>query len=275
MSKRKIILLSIIGLIIVLNIYMFGFVFRLKNQSVKVVGENVLYSAEEIVSASELKNGKSIFLLDKQQAIDNIERKYADLKVIQIKTTNINSIEIYVRARYETYLVKNNGMFYILDEDLKVLEKTSNEDYVNTLNLVEIKTGLENFTESTQKCDFIGNSVQKDIFYNLYVSIHSNTTISKDLPTGTESHNTMREIINSVSVNSVGAKDGSKDSILTIETTDGIKFIIHNANSNLVKKFDACFQLMNDSSKIQDKTKGGIELYTLDGTEASYKITQE
>lgn len=275
MSKRKITLLIILGIFIGLSIYLFGFVFRLKNQSVKVVGEKVLYSAEEIISASELKNGKSIFLLDKQQAIENIENKYADLKVIQIKTTNINSIEICVRARYETYVVKNNGMYFILDEDLKVLEKSSNEDYVNTLNLVEIKTSLENFSESTQKCDFVGNSIQKDIFYNLYVSIHTNTTISNSLPTGTESHNAMCEIINSVSINSVGAKDGSKDSILNIETNYGIKFIIHNANSNLVKKFDACFQLMNDSSKIQDKTKGTIELFTLDDTEASYEITQE
>ena len=53
MSKGKIITLSIIGFIIVLNTVLFSAVFRLRKQNV-VASEDVVYTSEEIAKAAEV-----------------------------------------------------------------------------------------------------------------------------------------------------------------------------------------------------------------------------
>lgn len=272
MSKRKIFLLTIIVLIILLNVVMFGFVFRLRNQTVIVVGEDVKYSSQQIILAGELENGRSIFLIDKDHTIQSIESKFSDLKVIQIKTTGINSIEIKVRARHKTYFVKQGLTYYVLDEDLKVLEKVDNHTIVESLNLIEIESEVENISSSTDKCDFIGNSTQKQLFYNLYVAVHTNTTISKTEPTATESHLKMCELIKSVSIQETGAKDGSVDTILNITTETGIKLKIHGANVDLANKFNASYTLISDSAIVEDNTVGTLELYGISDAGVIYEL---
>ena len=266
MSKRKIIIWGVIGLFIVLNIVMFGFVFRLKNQTVVVVGENLLHTEQEIINAAKLENGKSIFLLDKDKATQNIENEYADVKVIQIKTTGLRSIEIKVRARHKTYFVKFDSAYFVLDEDLKVLTIHEGSEIPAEWNLVEIESSLVNLSSTVKKCDFVGSQQQKEMFYNLYVSVHTNTTISEKEPTHTDSHANMGNIIKSVSYSVEGAKDGGKDNILLVKTENGVEFKIHQADKNLNQKFNFCYKLMNglvNNFEVIDKTSGVVELYDI------------
>ena len=97
MTKRKfIIIISILLLIIALNIAMFGFVFRLKNQHVKYIDSVEGVNKSEIIDVANLKRNSSIFLIDKEKAIKNVESKFPDLKVVQIKTTGIQTIQFVV-----------------------------------------------------------------------------------------------------------------------------------------------------------------------------------
>ena len=259
MSKGKIIIFSIIGFIIVLNIVLFGAVFRLRKQSV-IIGEDVTYSSKEIIDAAGLKNGKSIFLLDKEKAINNIETKYADLKVVQIKTTSVTEIEIKVRKRYETYCIKNLGSYYILDQDLKVLNIFSDEDVENVAkaeNLVQIKTKLTGLDAETKLADFIGNSNQQNMSYNLFAAVY--TTQMPEKETGSAAHLKFATIIDEISFDLGYTAGGESYNRLIVKTKQGMQFDIGKATNELERKINLCFTAMG-STQIADKTIGTITI---------------
>ena len=171
MSKKSIITLSIIGFIIALIGILFGAVFRLLSQKVTVPKLQIVeVSKKDIISAAGLKNGQSIFMIDKQKAIDNVEKKFPNIKVIEINTTSLTEINIRVRTRYEMFYAEFENKYFIMDEDLKVLnilEKnlesgTSNEPK----HLINIESDL-NIDEKTKICDFVGSKQQKKILYQL------------------------------------------------------------------------------------------------------------
>ena len=98
MSKGKVVVISIFSFLIVLSIILFSFVFCVRKQTVCFVAESTI-TEQEILTAADIKSGKPIFMINKEDAVTNIESKYANIKVIQIKTTSITSIEIIVRNR--------------------------------------------------------------------------------------------------------------------------------------------------------------------------------
>lgn len=271
MSKGKIITFSIIGIIIVLGIVLFGAVFRLKKQTV-VSGEDVNYTSEEIIKAAGLKNGKSIFLLDKQKAISNIESKFADIKVVQIKTKSVTEIEIKVRKRYETYYIKNLGSFYVLDQDLKVLNIVEESDDAEVLeqianieNLVQIKTKLNGLDTETKVADFIGNSNQQNMSYNLFGAVY--TTQMPDKETGASAHTKFCSLIKEISFDKGYTESGQSYERLIVKTAQGLSFDIGQATKELERKINLCFTAMN-SDQISDKTIGTITIsYDKNGKE--------
>lgn len=260
MSKGKIILLSIIGLIIVLNTILFGAVFRLRKQNVTIVGEDVTYTNEEIVEAAGFKNGKSIFLIDKEKATQNIESKFADLKVVQIKTTSVTEIEIKVRKRYETYYIKNLGSYYILDQDLKVLRivpDTETEQIVNIENLVQIKSKLNDLDINTKVTDFVGSSAQSNMSYNLFSAVY--TTQMPEKETGAAAHTKFCTLIKEISFDNGYTASGQTYDRLIVKTQVGMSFDIGQATKELERKINLCFTAMN-SDEILDKTIGTITI---------------
>ena len=126
--------LSIVIIFIALTGVLFGAVFRLRSQTVSVIDFDVVeVSKKDIISASGLKNGQSIFMIDKQKAIDNIEAKIPYVKVVQIKTTGITEVEIVLRSRHELFYTEFQDKFLILDEDF-IVSKHKNVCKVPTLH---------------------------------------------------------------------------------------------------------------------------------------------
>jgi len=257
MSKGKIILLSIIGLIIVLTTVLFSAVFRLKKQTV-VATADVTYSSEEIVKAAELKRGQSIFLIDKESAINKIEAKFADLKVIQIKTTSLTEIEIKVRKRYPAYYIKNLGSYYVLDQDLKVLNIVADsEDITNIEKLVKITTKPQNLNVETKVADFLGSENEQTMSYNLFSAVYSikiPTTI-----TGAESYTEFCNLIEEISYDIGYTANGQVYDRLIVKTKQGMSFDIGKATNDLTRKINLCFTAM-ESEEILDKTIGTITI---------------
>jgi len=259
MSKGKIITLSIIGSIIVLNIILFGAVFCLRKQTV-VSSSDVSYSSEEIVKAAELRKGQSIFLIDKESAINKIEAKFADIKVIQIKTTSVTEIEIKVRKRYETYYKKELGSYYVLDQDLKVLRivpDSETEQIANIENLVKISTKPQNLNVETKVADFVGTENEQNMSYNLFSAVYSAkipTTI-----TGAEAYTEFCNLIEEISFAKGYTASGQVYDRLIIKTKQGISFDIGKATNDLTRKINLCFTAMN-SEEITDNTIGTITI---------------
>ena len=129
MSKRKgaIISISIISAILLLFIILFGVVFRLHHQNV-IYLDDVGIGSEDIVKAGGLKNGRSTLFLNTDEARENIEKAYPFVKVVQISIKSAITIEITVTSRHQMFYYRaDKENCFILDEDLKVLTKSSAE----------------------------------------------------------------------------------------------------------------------------------------------------
>jgi len=228
-------------------------VFCLRNQQVKVVGATpITISREEIISAANLKNGQSIFMVDKNKAIQNIESKYPYVKVVQIKTTDLMSVDIIVRARHEMFYTEFNNNCYILDEELKVLDIV--QPGVEPINLTKIENGNLNIDELTLKCDFVGTKKQSKIVSNLFKSMV--TVVTKD---GQYlEREDVKDVLSSIKFETFNTFDK-----VIITTSYGVKLDIENPSHNLQYKINVCFSTI-DEFLIAENNKeksGTIKLY--------------
>ena len=241
MSKGKIITFSIISFIVLLNIILFGFVFRLRKQQVITNDANI--NSEKIIEAASLKEGKSIFLLDKQTAISNIEKAFANVKVVHIKTINLTTIQFVLRARYPLYYAQNSNEFYILDEELKVLEIVNTEPS----NLIKIDTAI-NFTDASVS-SFVGTEQQKNMVYNLFSSVYEAVIETK----GKQARDDVSKLIKSINI--------SNENRLIALTSYGVKLDIEKPLNDFTRKINICFTYIN--SKINDGKQTELENATI------------
>ncbi len=242
-----------------LNTILFSAVFRLRKQNV-IASDDVTYSSEEIIKAADLKRGQSIFLIDKEKATSNIESKFADVKVIQIKTTSLTEIEIKVRKRYPTYYIKNLGSYFVLDQDLKVLKivaDTQTEEIANIEKLVKITTKPQNLNVETKVADFIGTDNEQNMSYNLFSAVYS-TKIPTTI-TGAEAYTEFCNLIEEISYEKGYTANGQSYDRLIVKTKQGMSFDIGKATNELERKINLCFTAMN-SDQIADKTIGTITI---------------
>ena len=202
MSKTKrIVLISVLSVVLALVILLavlFGAVFVLRNQSVSFLTE--LDKAEiytkypecesKIINFANFKLNKSIFNQDKERAKQNIENEFTYVKVTNISFLNANTIDIQLRARYEMFYYNVSDKYFVLDEDLKVLNVVNTKEElrdglikINPVKFSEttnepISTNILGADINTTTNNFIGGDYQS-IFSNLYKAIYSTVKIEK------------------------------------------------------------------------------------------------
>lgn len=257
MTKKGIIALIIFLFLAITVSVLFGAVFCLKNQSVKIIdGSTITVDDSEIISSAGLKKGQSIFMIDKNKAIDKIESKYPHLKVVQIKTTGITSIEICVRTRYEMYYTQANEKYYVFDEDLKVLEiieDISSENEPKHLTRIEI--GELEISTDTKVCDFVGTKKQRKIVYDLFVAMY--TTVKNESGEFL-TRNEVCALNKTISFEEFESFDK-----LIVETSYGVKLDIENPSSNLKNKINISFSTIEQfiEEKSEKEKSGIIRIY--------------
>lgn len=260
MKKSSIIWLSILFGALLIAGLLFGVVFCPRNQHVTVLGKGKIdFSKQAIIKTANIKKTKSIFLIDKQQAINNIEQTYPNVKVVHIKTTGLNTIDIQVRLRYEMFYMQVEDNYYILDEDLKVLEIRSAEDIItHPINdLIQITEGLTNISTSTKICDFVGDGWQSGATRNMYLGMVSAVEKTEGSEEVYFDRDDVKETIKEVKFDQF---DTFNKVILT--TKYGVKLDIENPNEDMTYKINACFTLINtfienESGEHLDKEKSG------------------
>ena len=267
MSKNAVVSLSIITVAIVLIGILFGTVFCLRTQNVTIVGDSpVVISKEDIIRAASLKNGQSIFMLDKQKAISKIEATYPYVKVIQIKTTSVTEIDIKIRARHEMCYSKQNNNYYIMDEELKVLniiEASVDESNAPT-NLIHIEDGVLNINSSTMVCDFVGSANHKNIMAELYKAMV--TVVTKAIGDGedsVEAYFTRSDVCEMLK--DIQFQEYETYTKIIISTKHGVKLDIENPDKNLQNNINICFSTIKEflsNSETEIKAKSGtIKIY--------------
>ncbi len=128
-KKALIIALSVLVVIIVTVVTLCFTLFTVQNIKVSFrTSTTAEYNEEEIIASSGLKQGKNIFFLKKKDKIENIEKAFPYLEVINIESKFPSSIVIYLRERQSFYSVQSGDEYLILDSSLKILEKTKAYD---------------------------------------------------------------------------------------------------------------------------------------------------
>ena len=250
MTKVKIILISFLIILIALISVLFGAVFRVRNQVVVCVGEDKQYCEnlkDEILESSGIKNGNSTFMLNKQDAISNIEKTHPYIKVVQIKTTSVTSIEIKVKKRYEMFYSVVNGKNYVLDEDLKVLRISDIAPTAILFN--ETKLAI---TNNTEIADFVGTNYHQQISASLVEGLWTHARLERD---------EMISAISSISFEN-GYSLNEAYTRLILATNSGVKIDICKPEVNLAEKLNICFSTLNDDEFTeQQKSEGTIKIY--------------
>lgn len=261
MTKKGIIISSIILSVVILASILFGAVFCLRKQTVKVVdGSTLSVKATQIIETANLKKGKSIFMLDKNKAIKNIEAKYPHIKVVQIKTTSITSIEICVRARHEMYYTQANEKYYIFDEELKVLEiidEISSES--EPTHLTKIAESDLKISESTKICDFVGTEEQRKITDGLFTAMYTSVTKPEEANATYLTRTDICDINKEIEF-----EEFESFNKIIITTKYGVKLDIENPTNNIETKINICFSTIKHFMTEQNnKEKSGtIKIYS-------------
>lgn len=267
MSKTKIAIIStVVGILAIIAI-LFGVVFCLRREEVVVVNNeaNIEISSSEIINSAGLKHGTSIFMLDKDTAINNIEKEFPYIKVIQIKTVSVIKVEIRVRSRVETFYVQNQNKYYILDEELKVLrilETGIDENIEETLNnLIVLNLSDLGITSNTVAADFLSTKYYRQVINDLYGALYSTAMLDLDSDGQTEylSRADIIDVIDSVEFD-VGYSLDEAYTRVILNLNNGFKIDIGKPEENLSYKVNVCFSAYNKLSEEQ-KATGSIKYY--------------
>lgn len=270
-KKAKIITISIVLSILALILILFGAVFCLYKQDVVFIGDRtstIDITNEEIIESAGLKKGRPIFSLDKETAINNIERTYPYLKVIQINTVSAIRIEISVRERYEMYYTYSDSTkkYYVLDEELKVLRMSDIEPIgitkLESSILGEEMLDILGITSNTIVSDFLSTENYRGITYELFVSMY-NTVMIDDA--GTDRY-VDREDIKSLITKLQFAKgytlEETYDRVI-LNLSNGFIVDIGKPQENFQDKVNICFSAL-DTLIENGETRGTIKYTYLD-----------
>lgn len=270
-KKAKIITISIVLSILALILILFGAVFCLYKQDVVFIGDRsstIDITNEEIIESAGLKKGRPIFSLDKETAMNNIERTYPYLKVIQINTVSAIRIEISVRERYEMYYTYSDSTkkYYVLDEELKVLRMSDIEPIgitkLESSILGEDMLDILGITSNTIVSDFLSTENYRGITYNLFVSMY-NTVMIDDA--GTDRY-VDREDIKSLITKLQFAKgytlEETYDRVI-LNLSNGFIVDIGKPQENFQDKVNICFSAL-DTLIENGETSGTIKYTYLD-----------
>ncbi len=135
----------------------------------KIEGET-LYTEEEIITASGIPQGKSIFFADLDEAKVNIESKLPYTNNVQLTRKLPDTIVIRLESTDKAYAVeKSEGLYAITNRDFKVLEIAG----VIPENVVPVIGAMPVAAEPGKPLSFVEDGEDVDATLNLIKNISS------------------------------------------------------------------------------------------------------
>lgn len=241
MNKRLVILLSIF-FFIVLVILLSSTVFSFQEAQVNFLSTtNYLVNEKTILDSAHFEYGESIFFIDREEYIENLELNNPYIKVISLELVFPNKVVIHAIERNEVFAFKlSDNTYVICDEELKVLavkqvfvNTTSNAILVSLQNLVPVEDAVVGtvLTLPTTYSNIIKNFI---VFSKEWDSDLLN----------------LRGNIERIELNY------EEENNLRIEMRQGVEIIVLDSNLNLSNKLQLSYSVY-DSASI-DRTKGII-----------------
>lgn len=150
-TRRKaisIIALVAIGVVVAVILSLTVF---FKVTAVEVDASKSQYEAAQIRNASGIEEGDSLFLLNREKAVEQISTKLPYTGEIIIKRSFPSKVKVFVEDSTVTAAVKYNDEYVILNESNKVLAKASNIDSLNSLVKSQAKKKAARSPKNTKK----------------------------------------------------------------------------------------------------------------------------
>ncbi|MEA4919495.1 MAG: FtsQ-type POTRA domain-containing protein [Clostridiaceae bacterium] len=142
--------------------------------SIEVVGETK-YSSDDIVSASKLKVGQSMFLFNKFASISSIFSACPYIDEIQMKRTLPDVLQIIVTPCEPAAIIDIDGKYYIIDIKGKILE---NPPSLPELKLPAVTGAAFNNPEVGKYAVFSEQETSKALFSVLNTAKNSDILIN-------------------------------------------------------------------------------------------------
>lgn len=206
----------------------------------------------QLLEKSEVANS-SVFLLDREKAITNIEKAYPDIRIINIEVVYPNVMKLHIAEREKVYALPiKNGNFAIVDEYFKVLEVVDNFTSTKT-NAVLINNDTTPNLE-VKRADVInvfGVSVWNNI-YNAFLELDRNLI-------------DFRAIISNTTLS---------ESVMIINTHMGTKIKLEKPFSNTRAKMRMALKTF-DLMTTEDYPNSVIEVFINDSGELTSRIYNE
>ena len=269
MTKRAVIITTsvLVGLVSIFTI-LFGVVFRIREINV-VCGEDFCYKTQvgDIVNTSKLQKNDSIFSINRNKIADNIEKAYPYARVDGVNITSFTDVNIKLSNREPLYYVVEEAVYYILDEDCKVLEITN--DSVRASKYIRLND-VFSMGENVQVGNFLEGSYA-EVCNGLYTAMYTNAMLNigedadqdGDLDAKYLERADMCEVISSVRFEQVEELHGKVDRLI-ITTSYGVSLSIIEPTNNLDYKINMVFSALRtlieqDNENLTDNaTKGSI-----------------
>ena len=272
MSKKRIIILSVLLSIVTLLIILFGVVFCLRKVDINTLSADeyplYMYQINEkgnidtdndgkkiqinitqdmLLKAAGLRKGTPIFSVNKEKAKNNIESTYPSIKVVQIKTVSAIRVEIEVRQRVGMYYMQvdtefdSNIGFYVLDEDLVILDKLGiGYDEEIKANYTELALSDDTVITRRPYYDKLSTSVIQNYTYNIFNAVCSTVTVKDEA------------------------------GVLSVSNKEGSKFIERNTFSKVVNKVTLSKVEVDDRFAEQAKDLYWVTMQIKDGNNVRY-----
>ena len=259
MTKRSVIITTsvLVGIMMIFTI-LFGVVFCAWNIDL-VYQDDFVYKNQtsEILTASKLKKGSSIFAIDRAEIANNIETSYPNLRA-SVNLTGLNRVKITLSNRTPLYYFVQDAVYYILDEDCKILDITTNSSVADKYIKLE-----NNFsaTENTIAGQFVGgkySAVCTELFKAMYMFLGEDANNDGVLDSDTITRDDMRDVIESVKFSKAIDLHGEVDKI-TLQTTYGVKINIIQPEVNLGLKANKAFSALRTLSSA-NRASGNINV---------------
>ena len=270
MTKRAVIITtSIIVTIISVFAILFGVVFRVRKIDLDY-DQDFLYKAQinDILNEGKIKKNTSIFKVNRSEIASNIESAYPYARV-KVNISGLTEVKITLSNRAPLYYFVQEGVYYILDEDCKILEiSTESQDAQGYILLTDVFS----VSDTTTVGQFLTNKYTSACA-QLYKSIYSNAMLNLGNDSDSDgvadnqylSREDMCNVLTNIKFDKVSELSGQVDRVL-ITTSYGTKLTIVEPQQNLDLKVNMAFSalrqlILNDEANATDfATKGSINV---------------
>ncbi len=150
MRNKKLIILFFIILFLAVLVVLDSVLFSVKkvtaychNDVDNVIQADATTLSQKVIDGSKIKSGKSIFLLNKDKVIKNVQKNVSDVRVINIEKKFPNRVTIHYAAIKPTFNVRFSDGFYIVNNEGKITE-ISQQRRDGLIDLIaEVEDGLQ------------------------------------------------------------------------------------------------------------------------------------